>query len=49
MNINKMIIIDLPSLRSITLGWDALSGKINYLMCSLTMRSTNDMIGNDGM
>ena len=41
-----MIVIDLPSLQSITLGWYALEGK-NDDSCSLTMRSNNEMIRND--
>ena len=49
MNWNEMIWIDLPSLQSITLGEDALEGRYNDDSCSLIMRSTNDMIGNDGM
>ena len=48
MNSNEMIWIDLPSLQSITLGQYALKGR-NDLSCSLTMRSTNEMIWNDGM
>ena len=46
MNLNEMISIDLPSLQSITLGWNALQGG-NDDSCSLTMRSTIEMIGND--
>ena len=46
MNLNEMIVIDLPSLQSITLGNSALSGR-NDSSCSLTMRSNNEMIGND--
>ena len=42
MNLNEMNSIDLPSLQSITLGGRALHGRL-YL-CSLTMRSTNEMI-----
>ena len=48
MNLNEMIVIDLPSLQSITLGWDALYGRDND-SCSLRMRSTNEMFENDGM
>ena len=46
MNLNEMIWIDLPSLQSIELGYQALTGK-NDDSCSLTMRSNNEMIGND--
>ena len=49
MNLNEMIWIDLPSLQSITLGEFALVGKWRDDSCSLTMRSTNEMIWNDGM
>ena len=48
MNLNEMIVIDLPSLQSITLGGYALYGR-NYDSCSLRMRSTNEMIRNDAM
>ena len=48
MNLNEMISIDLPSLQSITLGEYALCGRVDD-SCSLTMRSNNEMIGNDGM
>ena len=41
-----MIVIDLPSLQSITLGSEALEGRVDE-SCSLTMRSTNEMIGNE--
>ena len=41
-----MIVIDLPSLQSITLGKCALRGR-EYDSCSLIMRSTNEMIGNE--
>ena len=44
MNSNEMIWIDLPSLQSITLGWNALWGRHDDSSCSLTMRSTNEMI-----
>ena len=44
MNVNEMIVIDLPSLQSITLGWCALDGRDNESSCSLIMRSTNEMI-----
>ena len=43
-----MIVIDLPSLQSITLDEYALRGSGGD-SCSLTMRSNNEMIGNDGM
>ena len=49
MNLNEMIELDLPSLQSIALGKWALAGKIDEESCSLTMRSTNEMIGNDRM
>lgn len=39
--------LDLPSLQSITLGYDAIEGKDSD-SCSLTMRSMNEMIWNDG-
>ena len=48
MNLNEMIVIDLPSLQSITLGDYALKGRDDS-SCSLTMRSTNEMIGNEWM
>ena len=38
-----MIVIDLPSLQSIQLGYAALEGRDND-SCSLTMRSNNEMI-----
>ena len=43
MNLNEMIVIDLPSLQSITLGEYALFGRGGDT-CSLIMRSTNEMI-----
>ena len=49
MNLNEMIAIDLPSLQSITLRYAALEGRLNDSSCSLTMRSNNEMIQNDGM
>ena len=49
MNLNEMISIDLPSLQSITLGERALEGIENDKSCSLTMRSTKEIIGNDRM
>ena len=48
MNLNEMIVIDLPSLQSITLGGHALCGR-NDSSCSLIMRSNNEMIRNDGV
>ena len=47
MNSNEMIVIDLPSLQSITLGYEALAGREYNDSCSLTMRSNNEMIRND--
>ena len=44
MNLNEMIVIDLPSLQSITLGYRALEGRDNDDSCSLIMRSNNEMI-----
>ena len=49
MNLNEMIVIDLPSLQSITLGRSALKGRDYDSSCSLTMRSNNEMIRNDRM
>ena len=49
MNLNEMIVLDLPSLQSITLGDCALYGRDDDSSCSLTMRSTNEMIRNDGI
>ena len=49
MIMNEMIIIDLPSLQSITLDRCALCGREYDDSCSLTMRSNNEMIGNDGI
>ena len=49
MNLNDMISIDLPSLQSFTLGKGAICGKYDDYSCSLTMRSNNEMIRNDGM
>ena len=43
MNWNEMIVIDLPSLQSITLGWFALCGSGGE-SSFLRMRSTNEMI-----
>ena len=44
MSLNEMIVIDLPSLQSITLGKYALYGRYDDYSSSLTMRSTNEMI-----
>ena len=44
MNLNEMIVIDLPSLQSITLGEWALRGRKDDESCLLRMRSTNEMI-----
>ena len=44
MNTNEMILIDLPSLQSITLGKGALVGRKSDSSCSLIMRSNNKMI-----
>ena len=44
MNLNEMIVIDLPSLQSITLGENALQGSFGCNSCSLTLRSTSEMI-----
>ena len=49
MNLNEMIWIDLPSLQSITLGYEALYGRWKDDSCSLTMRSTLEVIRNDRM
>ena len=46
MNSNEMIDVDLPSLRSIQLGQDALKGRIDD-SSSLIMRSNNEVILND--
>ena len=43
MNSSEMISIDLPSLQFIQLDESALNGR-NDESCSLTMRSTNEMI-----
>ena len=47
MTVNEMIVIDLPSLQSITLGGFALCGKENDSSCSLTMQSNNEMIAHE--
>ena len=44
MNLNEMITIDLPSLQSIQIGFLGLSGNIKNQNCSLTLKSTNEMI-----
>ena len=46
MNLNEMIVIDLPNLQSITLGEYALCGRKYDESCLLRMRSTNEMIRN---
>ena len=46
MNLNEMIDVDLPSLQSITLGFEALGGS-DVDSCSLTLRSNNELIGYD--
>ena len=43
MNLNEMIVIDLPSLQSITLGECALDGRYDD-SCSLTLRGMIDVI-----
>ena len=48
MNSNEMIVIDLPSLQSITLGRAALEGRDDD-SCSLIMRGNNEMNRNDRM
>ena len=47
MNSNELIVIDLPSLQSITLGWCALEGRNYNSSCSLIMRGNNEIIRND--
>ena len=49
MNSNEMIDIDLPSLQSIQLGYEALFGRYNDYSCLLIIRSTNEMIRHDRM
>ena len=44
MNLNEMIVIDLPSLQSIKLGGYALEGREYDSSSSLIMRSNNEMI-----
>ena len=46
MNLVEMISIDLPSLQSITLGYEALYGGYDE-SSSLIMRSNNEMIRNE--
>ena len=43
MVMNEMIVIDLPSLQSIQLGYFALGGRRDDESCSLTMRSMNEI------
>ena len=43
MVMNEMIVIDLPSLQSITLGRGALWGRRDDESCSLIMRSMNEI------
>ena len=43
MNLNEMIVIDLPSLQSISMGQFALEGSSSSTS-SLTMRSNNEMV-----
>ena len=38
-----MIVIDLPSLQFIKLGWHALEGREDDESCSLIMRSNNEI------
>ena len=42
MVMNEMILIDLPKLQSIQLGYEALEGR-NDASCSLIMRSMNEI------
>ena len=44
MNSNEIIVIDLPSLQSITLGSCALEGSYSSTTSSLIMRSNNEMV-----
>ena len=44
MNSNEMIDVDLPSLQSIQLGKWALCGIENNYLCSLKMKSREEMI-----
>ena len=47
MNLNEMIVIDLPLLQSIILGKGALLGRNDDFSCSLIMRSNIEMIRNE--
>ena len=47
MNLNEIIVLDLPSLQSITFGGWALGGRVLDNSCSLTMRSINEVIRNE--
>ena len=48
MNSNEMIDVDLPSLQSIRLGYQALNGNPwDDNSSSLTLRSNNELIGYD--
>ena len=48
MNSNELIDVDLPSLQSIRLGYQALNGNPwDDNSCSLTLRSNNELIGYD--
>ena len=47
MNSNEMIDVDLPSLQKIELSYCALRGRDGGSSCSLTMRSTDEMIRTD--
>ena len=47
MNMIAMIVIDLPSLQSITLGHAAIDGNDGNFNCLLAMRSMKEMIRND--
>ena len=42
-----MIVIDLPSLECIKLGYRAVEGKFNDTICSLVMRSMNQRVRYD--
>ena len=47
MNSNEMIDVDLPSLQSVQLGYEALQGRWDDDSSSLTFRSNNELIGYD--
>ena len=47
MKSNEIIDLDLPSLQSIRLGFEALVGRADDDSSSLTLRSNNELIGND--